>query len=182
MSWVANEGPCSPRHRWVYRNAVTRDEFFRHLQSWDNSPPGDYPILYFGYHGGEGEIWLDGEEQNAVENRVKVTDIIDGIKHSCDNCVIHFGSCGTIDEQHAKELFDARNASGVSGFRSDVEWIESAAFELMYLELMQTVKSKDAKIKWLSRDRVLECRRLLRKKPYGALADHLGFELFAGDK
>ena len=167
---------------FVCRNAVTKDEFFRHLRSWDKSEAGRYPILYLGYHGAAGEIWLDGGELNAVQNRVDVADIVDGIEHSCENCVLHFGSCGTIDEQHAQELFDARDASGVSGFRNEVDWVQSAAFELMYLELLQAVKSRDAKIKWLRRDRVMECRRLLRGKPYGAMAGHLGFELLAGDK
>ena len=168
--------------KFVIRSAVTRDEFFRHLRVWDDSDAGEYPILYLGYHGAAGEIWLDGDEEDAVENRVKVADIVDGIRQSCENCVIHFGSCGTIDEGHAKELFDARHASGVSGFRHDVDWIDSAAFELMYLGLLQDVKSQDPRVRWLRRKRVMECRRRLRAKPYGAMAQRLGFELLAGDK
>ena len=100
------------RGRWrmefAWRNAVTRDEFFRHLESWNNSEAEEFPILYLGYHGRAGEIWLDEEDHSAVTNRVKVTDIVDGIKWSCENRVIHFGSCGTIDEPHAKELLEEK--------------------------------------------------------------------------
>ena len=167
---------------FVHRNAVTRDEFFRHLRTWAGSPEGEYSILYLGYHGSSGEIWLDGIEESAVENRVTVTDICNGIDYWCQNSVIHFGSCGTIDEQHAKELFDRTGVSGVSGYRTDVEWIQSAAFELMYLELLQSIKWQNANIKFLNRKRVMECRKMLRDQPYKSMRDHLEFDLVAGDR
>lgn len=167
---------------FVCRSAVTKDEFFRHLRTWAASPDGAYPILYLGYHGSSGEIWLDEKEESAVENRVTVTDICDGIDYWCPDTVIHFGSCGTIDEQHAKDLFKQTGVSGVSGYRTDVEWIQSAAFELMYLELLQSIKSQDQRITRLNRRRVMACRKMLRSKPYGPMKDHLGFDLVAGDR
>lgn len=167
---------------FVCRNAVTRSEFFRHLRTWAALHEGEYPILYLGFHGSSGEIWLDNEEESAVENRITVTDICNGIDYWSPNTVIHFGSCGTIDEQHAKELFRETRVSGVSGYRTDVDWIESAAFELMYLELLQSIKWQNPRIKLLNRKRVMECRQKLRSQPYGPMKDYLEFDLVAGDR
>ena len=57
----------------------------------------------------------------------------------CKNRVIHFASCSTLDveSQELSEFVDLTEASAVSGYKLDVDWAESTAFELNYLQSIQ---------------------------------------------
>ena len=120
-NWSAQPILAMMKERWganfVHRNAVTRDEFFRHLKSWVDDEDCDYPILYLGYHGKAGEIWLDGESPGPVANRVSLTGVCDGINVPKENSLIHFASCGTLDVPDAdlKGFVKRTGASCVSG-------------------------------------------------------------------
>ena len=57
----------------------------------------------------------------------------------CKGRVIHFGSCGTA-AAHGRDLkkFLARTeALAVCGYREDIHWLESAAFDMLVLGRLQ---------------------------------------------
>ena len=170
------------RSRWdadfIHRNAVTRDEFFRHLASWCDDHY-DYPVLYLGYHGSAGELWLDDYEERAVENRIDLRDVSAGIEQRCENTMIHFSSCATMDVDGPElvQLLKDTGASGVSGYSMDVDWMGSAAFEMLYLDILQTVKDEHGNIRNLTPERAPDIRGYLNRKPYTFLRRELGFKL-----
>ena len=61
-------------------------------------------------------------------------------------------------------------ASAVSGYDDDVNWIESAAFELMYLHELQYHRKKP-----LTPDVAMDAKKNLDEMPYSVMAKHLGF-------
>lgn len=67
--------------RFIHRNAVTKDEFFFHIERWIELEASEYPILYLGYHGEEGNISLvDNDERYDDENRIELDQISQRLK------------------------------------------------------------------------------------------------------
>lgn len=166
------------RIRWqmpyVHRDAVTQDEFFHHVENWENQ--GDYPILYLGYHGDSNGIWLDENQQGVAANQVLLTKIALVLEAKCKNRVVHFGSCSTVDpeDKDVREFGKLTGVSALSGYDKDVDWMYSLAFELLYFETILWIQRKR---EWLSRDRMKECRKELDRKAYSSLRKELGFNV-----
>lgn len=169
------------RRRWqmpfIHRDAVTQDEFFHHLENWHGMD--DYPILYLGYHGNSRGIWLDENQKRVANNQILLSKIALVLEGKCKNRVVHFGSCSTVDVENkdTKELGKLTGVSAVSGYATDVDWMYSLAFELLYFETIQWIQWQRDYSR-LSRDRMRECRTLLNKKAYVSLRHELGFNVF----
>ena len=95
------------------------------------------PILYLAFHGKSRAIWLGERRENSL-NLSELAELLDG---SCRGRVIHFGTCGTLDI-HGREINTFLRQTGalaVSGFKKDVDWLRSAAFEILVIDGLQEV-------------------------------------------
>ncbi len=92
----------------------------------------NYPILYLPFHGNECEIALSDET-------CELDDIADMLENKCASRVIIFGACSTLhtDMRRIKYFLWKTEALAVCGYRTDVGWMLSTAFELLLLEAMQ---------------------------------------------
>jgi hypothetical protein len=101
-------------------------------------------VGHFALHGSPGVISLEEGERDV---RLKTLEHwIDG---RAKGRVIFFGSCSTIDisDKRIQAFLDNTKASAVVGFTEDVDWLESAAFELLILEALTYFESpRKAKI------------------------------------
>ena len=126
------------KHRvsYLHFDVGTREEFDFYLKKWGQAKVGDtYPILYLGFHGAPGEITV-GEGRHGS---ITLDDLAERLEGRCRGRVIHFGSCGTA-AVHGRELtkFRARTeALAVCGYKEGVDWLESAAFEMLLLGRLQ---------------------------------------------
>ena len=68
-------------------------------------------------------------------NRLNLNQLGERLDGKCRGRIIHFGSCATVDvPDHALDAFLRRTgALAVFGYMADVEWLESAAFDLLVL-------------------------------------------------
>jgi len=91
----------------------------------------DYRVGYFAFHGsrgviapGEGDVTLD---QLAVW--------IDG---RAQGRTVYFGSCSTLDldTKRVKDFLKATKAKAAGGYTTDVNWLQSAAFDLLVLDAL----------------------------------------------
>lgn len=59
------------------------------------------------------------------------------------NKIVHFGSCSTLrtSEKNISDFITTTNCQFISGYRKDVDFIASTAFELLYFDLLQKYKS-----------------------------------------
>jgi len=59
------------------------------------------------------------------------------MERKCEKRIIHFGSCSVLkyDKDKIRDFMDKTGAAVVTGYTKDVDWIESAAFEMTYLAL-----------------------------------------------
>ena len=74
---------------FVHRDVATKKEFKFFIKRWCEYPLS-YPILHIGIHGSAGQVHL------ADGCAVDLREIADWIDVHCDNCIIHFSSCGVL--------------------------------------------------------------------------------------
>ena len=162
---------------FIHRDAVTREEFLHYLHAWcDNPNLKRYNMLYLGYHGDSNGIWLNDDDGYPATKKIALQTLTDELQGKCNNRLVHFSSCSTIDteSQDVKDFLELTEASGVSGYKSDVDWMQSTTFDALYVE--QLSKSLGARVR-LSRNVVQECMKRLTKQPYKDFADSIGFQL-----
>ena len=126
----------SYRVSYLHFDVGTREEFDFYLKKWGQAKVGDtYPILYLGFHGAPGEITV-GEGHHGSITLEELAERLDG---RCRGRIIHFGSCGTV-AVHGRELnrfLDRTEALAVCGYKEEVGWLDSAAFDLLVLGRLQ---------------------------------------------
>ena len=113
----------------------TREEFDFYLKKWRGTTFNDFPILYLSLHGAPGELHV-GEGR---DKSLSFDDLAERLEGGCRGRVVHFGSCGTVDV-HGRELkkfLSRTGALAVCGFRQEVDWLESAAFDMLVLGRLQ---------------------------------------------
>jgi len=116
----------------VYRDFATREEFDFYLRKWCQRTYDPYPILYLATHGTESGLCLGRDE-------ISLDDVAEIIEGQCANRVVIFGSCSVmnVDKRHLKRFLRQTGALAVCGYRLDVDWLKSTAFELLLLSEMQ---------------------------------------------
>ena len=68
--------------------------------------------------------------------------------------------------------------AAVSGYRVDVDWIDSLAFEILYMSRIQSVVSSvDDEDTYLTPDVMRQVWSCLDTEPTKALVDHLHFDM-----
>ena len=172
---------------FVHRSAVTKEEFSFYIGEWLSLSHQEYPILYLGYHGQMGSIDLGGKGY-VDETELGFHDI--GARLSdgaCKNRVVHFASCSTLDVDDADvALFlNKTGSSAVSGYAEEVDWVEAATFDMLYLTQLQSGGNisltpnvmRSVRDGNKSRWGLLERNSEYGESPYHDLAKHLGFRL-----
>jgi hypothetical protein len=131
------------RLEYIYRDCATKEELEFYLKKWTEDKYKYFSILFLAFHGDEGAIDI-GKLQYSLDS---VSQLLDG---RCQNAILFFASCKTlqIDKRKLKKVLRKTGALAICGYRSDVDWMKSAAFELLVLNEMQrnslTVQGVDA--------------------------------------
>lgn len=115
--------------RYIHRDVATRDELVYYLTEWTKKKYAKYEVLYLAMHGDEGGVSLGRDE-------VTLKEIADLLKGRCAGRTIHFGSCLVLGASDAelKRFIATTGAVAVTGYETRVDWIASAAFEVLLLD------------------------------------------------
>jgi hypothetical protein len=118
---------------YIYRNCATVKEFEFNIKKWVQKGYDDYSILYISSHGNEKNIWLSNHNEIEI---LKLSKLLSG---KCKNRIIMFAACGImdLDEKIIKSFINETECLAICGYRNAVYWIQSAAFDLLLLEIMQ---------------------------------------------
>ena len=142
---------------------------------------GDLGILYLSFHGSPGEVYMEGDLRSRHgEDGVNLDEIAESLTHEeseydCSDAVVHFASCSVLRApKKAKEFKEKIGAAAVSGYTKSVGFLDSWAFELMYLALLsELLVTRNVNAGTLG---TLE-KNITSKPEYAGLAEHLGFTM-----
>ncbi len=112
---------------YIHRRCGTRGEFIHYLAQQKGYR--DYRIVYLAFHGAEGKLRMSpGEEITLVE----MADLVPG---AFEGRIVYFGSCATLARpvRELRAFLHKTGAEAVAGYTREVDWVESSAFELMFL-------------------------------------------------
>ena len=118
----------------VHRIATSEKQFKSRLHQWVNAD-WSLAILYLWYHGSPESISPAGDDSVTLE---EIEDILAG---RCSKCLIHFGSCKTLqlDPKRVGRFLERTGAVAVSGYTEKVGWIEPITLEILYLDCVQRI-------------------------------------------
>jgi hypothetical protein len=93
-----------------------------------------YSIIYLAFHGEPNAIHLG--RRNKKANLEEIADIING---KANGKIIHFGACSTLNVSQSKlnKFLENTNALAISGYKTDIDFIKSAALDLLYFQQCQ---------------------------------------------
>ncbi len=95
------------------------------------------PILYV-------TLPSTGQPESIQVGREFVTldELGDMLHDSCQNKIIHFGSCKTLstDTKRIEKFLDDTGALCVCGFETEINFVESSAFDMVLIEMFQQYK------------------------------------------
>jgi hypothetical protein len=114
-------------HRFIHLTCSTRSEFEFNLHQ--HRRHRSFGSIYLAFHGMRGRLLLaDGSE-------VAVGELAELAAGRLEGCLVHFGSCMTAFDQDELDFFLAvTGASVATGYRKNVDWIDSAAMDLLLLD------------------------------------------------
>lgn len=141
---------------YVHRDVGTEEELYMYLSKWAQAGYRKYGILYFAFHGVKGGIVVG-------RGTVTLDDLTDRLGGKAVGRVIYFGSCSLMrDREGVEEFHRATKAKIVCGYTKRVDWVDSAAFDLLLLRSLSSDARIDARVNRLRSD-------------YGELVNRLGF-------
>jgi hypothetical protein len=153
---------------YFHREIDTRQAFDYYVEQWTQARYVSMPVLYLGFHGSDGKLLVgDGRRQGAA---VALDEIEEILNEKAQGRMLHLASCGIMDANgnRLNRFLERTGLVAITGFRQDVDYIESAAFELLFFTSLQenafTVSGANAILKRL-------------KSRARGLIDYLGFRM-----
>jgi hypothetical protein len=113
----------------------TLTEFDYYLGRWTLKKYDRYPILYLGFHGRPGALRVGYGPGSGIT----LKELEERLAGACKKRIIHFGSCGTLNIHgtRIRNFIKRTGALAVFGYRSEVDWMISAAFEIILFYELQ---------------------------------------------
>lgn len=131
----------------IHRDVATYAELEYYLHKWTQAGYKDFPILYLAAHGEEGLLRL-GRESVTMEQLGLL------LKDRCRGRVIYFGSCLTLNrtDDELTAFVKQVGAKALVGYYREIDWLESASFELLLLDRLCRGSRSDAFFKQITRE------------------------------
>jgi hypothetical protein len=122
---------------YIRRDIGTMAEFEFYVDKALQARYSEYPILYLAFHGAKGRI-LVGDRRKA-ESKVTLEVLEELLANRCKGRIIYFGACDTmgVHGSNLNRFLKKTGALAVCGYTKTVDWIRSAAFDLLVLDAMQ---------------------------------------------
>lgn len=120
------------RISFIFRNVATKEDFNFYINHLYYDSYSSYDTVYLCFHGSESSISLaSGDDINIMDFARENQCIFEGKN-------VHFGCCSTLnmDEEKAKEFKRLTKARMITGYRKEVDFIDSFVFELWLLNVI----------------------------------------------
>ncbi|MFC7276778.1 DUF6642 family protein [Paractinoplanes rhizophilus] len=149
------------RIRYIHKDVATADELRYFLGRWALRQYADYHVGFFAMHGEPGRLWLT--DQHSVD----LMDLAAPLAGRCDGRRLYFASCSVMrfSDAELQDFLRTTGAAMVCGYTRNVDWVESAAFETVLLDVMVNSSRHDG------------AEQRLGSTRWAALAASLGFRV-----
>ncbi len=156
------------RRPHIRRDIGTVEEFWFYIDKWTQQRYRGYPLLYLGFHGEHGVLCIG--PGGRCSNQVTLDELAERLRGKCHRRMIHLGACLAlgVSARRIKRILEITGALAVSGYSKEVNWMESAAFELLVLTEMQY---------WTLTIHGVNAMRLRIREAAPGLARRLGFRM-----
>ena len=149
---VSSGGKVPHRHYDV----ATEAEIEFYLKEWNKKGTRDkFPVLMLAFHGNE-------NNSLALPDKSEFTtdDLVKHLRNEEDNdAIIHFSSCySSVKDDRMKDLLKETGTLSVSGYDREVDWYQSAAFELLFLAGLFSIGSEEPRERGLLPDGSVDMR------------------------
>jgi hypothetical protein len=150
--------------RYIYRDVGTPVELNHYLDKWLQNGYQQFSTGYLAFHGEAGGL-------RVGRSWISLDDLADTIDGRGAGRVLYFGACGTMAAPRSDlaEFVRRTKLRAVCGYLREVDWIESAAFEVILIEALTRYKRMDF------------AEKLLRSNHAG-FCHHLGFKMVTSAK
>ncbi|GAB3138937.1 hypothetical protein GCM10027290_07200 [Micromonospora sonneratiae] len=120
------------RIRFICKDAATPDELFYFLNRWLLRRYADYRVGFFAMHGEPSKLCL------TDWHSVDLDDVAAQMSGRCEGKLLYFGSCSVLRASDARlqDFLAETGAALICGFSREVDWVESAAFETVLLDVL----------------------------------------------
>jgi len=125
--------------KFTHLTCNTKDELAYNLNKLSNfDTKAEYGILYLAFHGYPAHICLDDGSNIHI-----LDDLAPLMGKNFAKWVIHFGTCSTINTEKSiiSAFINSTETSMVIGYTQDVDWIETAALDLILFDWLQYYKN-----------------------------------------
>lgn len=148
--------------RFLHERARTPEMTLHLLRTWTQRQYDPFPLGYLGFHGGPGCL-LFGRQRLTID---ELGDVLQG---GCAGRTLYFGSCAflNLDRRRIQAFRRRTRARCVAGYRKDIDWFESAAFDVLLFEALTRYQRVDAAHRWL-------------RTRYPGMVRSLGFAMYYG--
>jgi hypothetical protein len=131
-------------------NCNTREELFHSLEL-AKSNSSKFRTLYFASHGHPYGISLS----YSNKDKISLDELAEALGTDFSLWTIHFGSCSVLNVKDSliKKFMDRTKIKMLTGYGVDVDWMESASFELLFFSYLTYNYSDLAKFRsvWYNR-------------------------------
>ena len=120
--------------KFIHRDIGTPEELEFYVRKWTQAKYSEYQVGYFSFHGSPGALWFpDGRSAG-----ISLDDLADWINGRAKDRIIHFGACSVmrLGDRRLREFRETTGARAVTGYRTDVDWLEAMAFDALMLGML----------------------------------------------
>ncbi|MFF0492520.1 DUF6642 family protein [Nocardia sp. NPDC004068] len=126
--------------RLVHRDVGTFAELAHYVDRWLDGELEGYDFAYLGFHGTVNTLYIGGREVPLAE----FAGLVEG---RCANKVLYFASCKVLasSDETLMNFCKRTGARAVAGYTRNVDFVETAAFELLMVsDLTHSTNMKSA--------------------------------------
>ena len=145
---------------FIHHHIDSPEGLFDLLGQWSQRRYARYSLGYFAFHGQPGHLQVG-------RSLVSLEELAHALEGALTGKIAYFGSCSVlkVPPEELDAFCSLTGSPCVVGFTRDVDWVASAALDLLLLQAIAVRKDPDEARRWIEEE-------------FGGLGVHLGLRVY----
>ena len=132
---------------YLHKRVATRRELEHSLERYLQPTFKTHPVLYLAFHGYSRST---GQQPGLVlhDGELSIDELGDLMADQCTHRIVYLGACQSLDcdRRRLHSFLRKTGAIAMCGYMEEVDWLESTAFDLLFLGKIQheTLRRRDS--------------------------------------